>query len=50
LLAGGARGVAHTEIYEANDIDPRIVRTATGVLTVVQALIVSEGFANDIRS
>ena len=50
LLASCALEVAHTEIYQANDIDPRIIRTATGRLITVQALIVSEGFANDIRS
>jgi hypothetical protein len=50
LLARCALEVAHTEIYEANDIDPRIIRTATAVLITVQAFIASEGFANDIRS
>jgi hypothetical protein len=50
LLTRCALEVAHTDIYEANDIDPRIVRTATGALIIVQALIASEGFANHIRS
>jgi hypothetical protein len=48
LLPRRALGVAHAKTHDAKDIEPSIIRTATGVLAAVIRFISGERFANDV--